>query len=478
MNFIIVHVILLTWFIITSDGERWYSATIIDKEQDNFIKTYNTDYLQAQDGFVPLTMKNFTEAIGADLNKWNSKKKKHTDFNYADNLSTSVTARPNATAILRYMNNVRIINVTNKKKPMRKLIRKRCRPIRQDKKLLGAGRAKFLEVFEVVEFDHVVCTSSSGLEGTCLPEYECQNASGRPMGTCADGYGTCCVLEFKCDDRTSAASGWFTNPSFPSPSTERLSCTLMIDKTSENVKQIRLDFMNFELLPPTDGTCQQDQFIVSGQNVNNVIPILCGVNTGQHIYIEVAETDGPINLSFQTVSADTRLFSIKISQLTETDELAGPTGCFQYFTEPQGILESFNYRDKSDIGIARIPEYLNNLNYAMCINRATQTCSITYTNSNYNMQIVNYDPDGLPVIPKGQAGVEIFNCPSDWLLISATRLCGERLNDGSVIQDFSLDAPVTDSSAGPIVVWFRSDEGYVGRGFQIRYQQNACNDPS
>lgn len=52
-------------------------------------------------------------------------------------------------------------------------------------------------------------------------------------------------------------------------------------------------------------------------------------------------------------------------------------------------------------------------------------------------------PDGLPVIPQGQAGVEIFNCPSDWLLISATRLCGDRLNDGSVIQDFSLDAPVT-----------------------------------
>lgn len=51
--------------------------------------------------------------------------------------------------------------------------------------------------------------------------------------------------------------------------------------------------------------------------------------------------------------------------------------------------------------------------------------------------------DGLPVIPPGQAGVEIFNCPSDWLLIAAARLCGDRLNDGSVLQDFSLDAPVT-----------------------------------
>lgn len=51
--------------------------------------------------------------------------------------------------------------------------------------------------------------------------------------------------------------------------------------------------------------------------------------------------------------------------------------------------------------------------------------------------------DGLPVIPPDQAGVEILNCPSDWLLIAATRLCGDRLNDGSVFQDFTVNAPVT-----------------------------------
>lgn len=51
--------------------------------------------------------------------------------------------------------------------------------------------------------------------------------------------------------------------------------------------------------------------------------------------------------------------------------------------------------------------------------------------------------DGLLVIPPGQAGVETFNCPTDWLLIAAIRLCGDRLNDGSVLQDFALDAPVT-----------------------------------
>lgn len=47
-----------------------------------------------------------------------------------------------------------------------------------------------------------------------------------------------------------------------------------------------------------------------------------------------------------------------MTQLTSTDDLAAPTGCLQYFTEGEGILESFNYRDKSEIGIPRVPSYL------------------------------------------------------------------------------------------------------------------------
>ncbi|XP_073955150.1 uncharacterized protein isoform X2 [Choristoneura fumiferana] len=358
----------------------------------------------------------------------------------------------------------------------RKIIRRRCpASIPRQKKQLSAKETKtrFLEIFEVVEFDHVPCTSSSGLEGTCLHESDCQGIGGATMGTCADGYGACCVIQYSCDDTSAAAAGWFTNPGFPEPSSERLSCAVSISKQSEDVKQIRLDFLNFELLPPTAGTCEQDRFVVSGQNVNSLIPILCGVNTGLHVYVEVGDVDGPISLSIQTASANNRLFAIKVTQLQAADDLAAPTGCLQYFKGSHGYLQSFNYRDVSDTSIAKAPSYLNNLNYAMCIERAQDSCSITYTNAGL-MQILNYDSDGLPVIPPEQAGVEIFNCPSDWLLIAAARLCGDRLNDGSVIQDFALDAPVTDNSAGPIVVWFRSDEGYVGRGFKLHYQQNVC----
>ncbi|XP_050668490.1 uncharacterized protein LOC126967848 [Leptidea sinapis] len=336
------------------------------------------------------------------------------------------------------------------------------------------SQGRFLDIFEVVEFDHVACSSSNGLEGTCLHEFDCQKVGGMVLGSCADGFGSCCVVQFSCDSRTSAPVGWFTNPGFPSPSSNRMSCTASIDKASRDITQIRLDFQSFEMLPPTGGNCEQDQFIVTGQNANNVIPILCGINTGQHVYIDVGHVEGPVNLSIQSITADNRLFSIKVTQLTPADDLAAPVGCIQYFTAVQGHLESFNYRDRSDTIVGKKPSYLNNLNYAMCVERRPDTCSITYTNAGA-MQIVNFDNEGLPVIPPRQAGVEVFNCPTDWLLIAAVRLCGDRFNDGTVIQDFTLDAPVTDDSNGPVVVWFRSDSVYNGRGFKLQYQQNSCS---
>ncbi|KAI5645999.1 hypothetical protein NE865_01892 [Phthorimaea operculella] len=448
---------VIFWIILAIDGQRWYSATFHDSDPQRKThpprQTIMTNYVYDHDNdlkYLPVSM------------VYNKNQTKRDKF--------SATRRQDLTTFIPPPK-------PKSKRPKRKIVRK-CPAVysNRQKKQLDSNQTiqkRFLEVFEVVEFDHVACVSSSGLEGTCLPEFDCQSSGGAPMGTCADGYGTCCVIQFTCDDTSAAPAGWFVNPGFPAPSSERLSCVFTLHKASPEIQQIRLDFNNFELLAPTAGTCEQDQFMITGQNVNNVLPILCGVNTGQHVYIEVGEVDGPITFSIQTVSSDSRLFAIKITQLTASDELAAPAGCLQYFRGPQGYLESFNYRDKSDIAIARTPSYLNNLNYAMCIERAPETCSVTYTNTG-NMQIVNYDSDGLPVIPPMQAGVEIFNCPTDWLLVAAVRLCGERLNDGSVLQDFALDAPVTDIGAGPLVVWFRSDGGYVGRGFKLQYQQNSC----
>lgn len=64
-----------------------------------------------------------------------------------------------------------------------------CKPPRRP----NTYQSRFLDVFEVVEFDHVPCSSSNGLEGVCIHEYDCHKSGGASMGMCADGYGTCCV---------------------------------------------------------------------------------------------------------------------------------------------------------------------------------------------------------------------------------------------------------------------------------------------
>lgn len=50
----------------------------------------------------------------------------------------------------------------------------------------------------------------------------------------------------------------------------------------------------------------------------------------------------------------------QITQLSSSDMLSAPSGCLQYYKEDRGHIESFNYRDTTEIGITRTPSYLVN----------------------------------------------------------------------------------------------------------------------
>lgn len=84
--------------------------------------------------------------------------------------------------------------------------------------------------------------------------------------------------------------------------------------------------------------------------------------------------------------------------------------------------------------------------------------------------------EGTSVIPEKQAGIEIFNCNDDFISVNSIRLCGEKLNDGRTVNDLTFNAPVWDTSMGPIVLPVRTNEEYVGRGFRLNYKQMPCND--
>jgi len=199
-----------------------------------------------------------------------------------------------------------------------------------------------------------------------------------------------------CGDSTSASEFNFVSPAYPvSVGKDNLTCSLTIDHGCPILKQgsmcqLRLDFTELISQPPLLGSCVFDKLFF---NANGQYPILCGENTGHHIYLDVkgrATTDINILLShleeelytcpdkfgiFQPENLENlspserqsskypsvilansentptatfpsrRAWKIKVQQIPCGCSLspAAPDGCLQYHTGISGSIKSFNY---------------------------------------------------------------------------------------------------------------------------------------
>ena len=54
---------------------------------------------------------------------------------------------------------------------------------------------KFLNLITWVKFDNTECAATSGDNGTCFTSNECAEIGGTADGSCASGFGVCCVLQ-------------------------------------------------------------------------------------------------------------------------------------------------------------------------------------------------------------------------------------------------------------------------------------------
>lgn len=143
-----------------------------------------------------------------------------------------------------------------------------------------------------------------------------------------------------------------------------------------------------------------------------------------------------------------------------------PAGCLQYFTQASGIIESFNFG-----------QYLNNMDYSICIQRQPDTCRLVLTSSDYDWSLNGVGLAG------SQSGVGDQDCARDYLLIPGAsrtgdgftydRYCGGRLH---YYRGQALSAPVVLKSAGPLVLRFHSDgqfEPLNSGGFRLQYEQSG-----
>eukprot|EP00094_Tigriopus_californicus_P013150 TCALIF_12717-PA protein Name:"Protein of unknown function" AED:0.00 eAED:0.00 QI:40/1/1/1/0.14/0.25/8/0/189 len=154
-------------------------------------------------------------------------------------------------------------------------------------------KGKLFSIFQIVNFPNEGCVGSSSRNGTCYTPDECTTRGGSPAGTCAQGFGVCCVFTLACGGTTSENCTYLVQAGISMPTADQ--CTFTICKSSSNICRIKLDFTTFSIAGPTVGTastlgntnggsigdCTEDSFsLTSPGNIGS--PLICGVNTGQH----------------------------------------------------------------------------------------------------------------------------------------------------------------------------------------------------
>ncbi|CAL4112986.1 unnamed protein product, partial [Meganyctiphanes norvegica] len=119
------------------------------------------------------------------------------------------------------------------------------------------------------------------------------------------------------------------------------------------VKQIRLDFKKLELDGPRHGRCSGDNLRVTRKAMGHthevdVSPLLCGDNSGQHVYVDMDEDDSEVFVHMLLGSEASvhevvplRQWSILVTQLDDNNR--APKKCLQYFKEKSNKIRSLNY---------------------------------------------------------------------------------------------------------------------------------------
>jgi len=383
--------------------------------------------------------------------------------------------------------------------------------------IIGASAGpveKSLSIFNIVKFSNDPCLSSEMKNGTCYTESECQTKEGTASGSCAEGYGVCCVFSIRCGGSSSE-----NNTYFQSTGTETGSCNVNICP-GDHICQLRLDFSKFDISQPSVqasldpaeialtllngvigptglavtnmGQCLTDSFTVTAPG-SPTPPVICGDNNGEHMYVDASEACNM--LSFQLAGDAKRSWEIKVTHLKCDFNNLAPTGCTQwFFGATEGQIQTYNFNGKL---------HLANQNQNICIRRELNQCQICYSAASMQFDLttmladdfgvqgvmgkccgygtdaaVTYGYDCL-IIPQGSR-------KADGADLIGSEFCGRGL---FTIVGFPATATATMatysticSKSVPFHVRFLSDgfelnpmeTGKTPDGFKIDYKQEAC----
>lgn len=262
----------------------------------------------------------------------------------------------------------------------------------------AARDPKLISVFQVVKFKNDVCKATSAKNGTCYTSQECSNIGGSSSGSCADGFGVCCVMTLTAGGSSSLNNTYIVQTTFVAPSQKYKICPC-----DDNICRVKLDFNTFTLTGPitgvgsvvtagtppstTDisiaesvGDCVTDTFQVLPPS-GRATPVICGSNPNQHMYVDMSGDEcAEVVIGIGATTSTTRSLDITVTQYHCGDhDVAGPPGCLQYFPNTTGKFRSFNF---PDLGHGATVTYenvhLSSQNYEVCIRRGNAMKYICY----------------------------------------------------------------------------------------------------
>merc|ERR1719220_936560 len=228
------------------------------------------------------------------------------------------------------------------------------------------------------------------MNGTCYTAEECSDRDGVATGSCADGFGVCCVITLTCG-ATSSENCTYLNLA-ATAAVAGTQCNYKICPASSTVSRIKLDLTMFNIAGPFNpdttgsnaaalltielenaaiGQCNMDTFQVSG--TGGASPVICGNNDGQHM---IVDTDGAacVTAAFSFgLDTATRNYRIHAIQYDRLNEMGGPAGCLQFFTGAMGTVSTFNW------ATATTSTHLANQDYTVCVRRLADRCTICWS---------------------------------------------------------------------------------------------------
>merc|ERR1712179_548891 len=265
----------------------------------------------------------------------------------------------------------------------------------EETEIEGARGSKLLPIFQVVRFPNDICSGTSR-NGTCYTAEECSNKGGTNDGTCASGFGVCCIFALACGGTASENSTYIVQASSTAVTSP---CTYTVCKCSTDICRLRYDFTTFVLANAVQGTaviagtagitassqngaslgdCMTDQFSITSPGSAGT-PVICGTNGGYHMIIDASDACHTLNFNIGGVTTTTRKWDIKVTQYACGDyDSSGWPGCLQYYTATAAKIQNFGWPSTATT-VTTAATHLSNQNYDICIRRGSGYCYICYS---------------------------------------------------------------------------------------------------